>query len=716
MNGVTPTTFQDRALLITSRGIPCIPLKAGRKEPVFGDWPTLASTSAEVIEKWNQENSNYNCAAVFQEVGYWALEVDSSAVVKRIERDTGKKLPKTFSVLSSPGRGHLYWKQNAASIAMGNLAQAFVNGEDFSVRVSNQYCVSPLSVHPSGAIYKIMCDAEIVEAPDWLIEWLIAQKTTHSRSSIPKAKAAETIERPGVPITVEPVTEEGIIREHGRNTALTSMGGSLRHRGCNESEIYSALSTVSRERCRPPLPDQEVRTISWSVSRPEYQSKEFPVFIGGKECGGVIQKIIVRGAGRVDVEYETKPDPNIVVVTAEELKSQPPIEQAGLEEDMPTSVLDGRLGEICLERLKRFPVAYSWPALVTVAGVMVPVPDPPASGLLIAQRVMTNLYTGVVGPWHSGKSQAGEWARRVLNLHERAYSDVKAGSTEGLMASLNRLQKNKKLDRSLLVDLDEWSHLFDKAKIDNSSFLTILNTGFYRSRVHLVIAGGKEIDLDCAISWYGGIVQEEFGNVFGVKSMGGAHDRFLFGLCPKNYVHFYRPFEGEVATDRDGSALKPIPVTIHQDVWEMVDGIKLANPGLDREAEIGVRIAHICASFDGRPILHAKDCEQAVKAMASEQCRIKSLLKPNLGVTHDAECSNVLIDWFRKHASDGQWVRERILYHSVRRTFEKLGPNVIGYTLQGLEKRGLILSAKDDRGGPGAKAKFYQWLGGKSKT
>src|SRR6267142_1508492 len=47
----------------------------------------------------------------------------------------------------------------------------------------------------------------------------------------------------------------------------------------------------------------------------------------------------------------------------------------GQLQDMPESVLDGRLGELC-ERLmlsgKRFPVAYAWPAMLAAASVLVP--------------------------------------------------------------------------------------------------------------------------------------------------------------------------------------------------------------------------------------------------------------------------------------------------------------------------------------------------------
>ena len=48
----------------------------------------------------------------------------------------------------------------------------------------------------------------------------------------------------------------------------------MRRHGLTESEIYGALSVMNSERCNPPLPDEEVRTIAKSVARyapePEY--------------------------------------------------------------------------------------------------------------------------------------------------------------------------------------------------------------------------------------------------------------------------------------------------------------------------------------------------------------------------------------------------------------------------------------------------------------
>jgi hypothetical protein len=380
----------------------------------------------------------------------------------------------------------------------------------------------------------------------------------------------------------------------------------------------------------------------------------------------------------------------------------------GLIDDMPREVLNGRLGDICAARMlkgNRFPVAYAWPAMLAVAGAMVPV-VPPRPNVVTAGDVMTNSFTGLIGDVHTGKSQAIGWARAILDLPAKMFSEVRAGSAEALLKRLARRQKDQLLGRSILIDLDEWAHLFAKAGIDNSTFLTFMTTAFYKRHSDSVLGGGIDVELDCALSFIGGIVRDEFGDCFGEKSMGGLHDRFVFGLCPEGYNFIYRPFEGGSET------VQPIAVTIDHDVYEMVAEIRKANPKVGREAENAIRAAHICASFDGRPVLRAIDCEISVKAFITEQLRIREILRPNGGKTNDAIMANALVDWLRVHGGNERIVPEREVLHGLRRTIEKLGTGVLFFATRNLVTQGIIAygdipNAQTYRG---RKPKGYQLL------
>ena len=60
---------------------------------------------------------------------------------------------------------------------------------------------------------------------------------------------------------------DDVIPERQRNSRLTSMGGAMRRQGMTQEEIEVALLAVNTSRCRPPLPEEEVRKIAWSVGR-----------------------------------------------------------------------------------------------------------------------------------------------------------------------------------------------------------------------------------------------------------------------------------------------------------------------------------------------------------------------------------------------------------------------------------------------------------------
>lgn len=59
------------------------------------------------------------------------------------------------------------------------------------------------------------------------------------------------------------------IADGARNGTLTSLAGTMRRRGMGEEEIFGALGVTNRLRCKPPLPDEEVRRICASVARYE---------------------------------------------------------------------------------------------------------------------------------------------------------------------------------------------------------------------------------------------------------------------------------------------------------------------------------------------------------------------------------------------------------------------------------------------------------------
>jgi hypothetical protein len=375
--------------------------------------------------------------------------------------------------------------------------------------------------------------------------------------------------------------------------------------------------------------------------------------------------------------------PNAAAVTSIKIKSVDEfkaIEGTALILDMPQETLVGNtLATICREYLCNFPRAYAWPALLTIAGAMVPLPETTLNETLAisaGRGNQTNLITCLIGPVGSGKTQVIEAAVGNLGLSKNNYSDVKAGSVEGLLAKLAGDGNGSIVPRQLLLDLDEWSHFFKKAGIDNAAFADVLNSGFNKTEYHLTIAGGKKIDLNCALSLIGGMVDTKVQECFGSSSTGGFYDRFLFGVCPTNNTFSYQPFNyADSALNNILISIKPVRVKIDSSVWNLVNAWRRQDPDLGRTLEVTVRCAAIIASFDQRETLFAEDIEK-MRPFLEYQKKARNLITPNPGVNASAEMCNAIRNWLNTHASNGEWVTQRSLKKGVSSQLDRLGAQI----------------------------------------
>jgi hypothetical protein len=342
--------------------------------------------------------------------------------------------------------------------------------------------------------------------------------------------------------------------------------------------------------------------------------------------------------------------------------------------DMPREVLSGRLGEICEKNLLTdFPVAFGWPAIVTVASVLAPeqIRSRPSE-----DDALHNLYTALVGGPNSGKSQAINWAMAALNLHRDGlnHKEVKPGSAERMLKYMNNLHSKGELGERVLMDIDEWSFFFNKAAIENAVFPTLLTTGFYRRNQTILDGHGRPLRVPAAFSWIGGIVDTSYDECFSRVTSLGLHDRFLHGLAPTNFTFQFRPFDGDIL-DEDFLAK---PVQIDGSVYECLKAWRKQNPTAQREAELALRVAYICASFDGQDILRAEDLGPHW-ILATEQMRLRKKLKPNLGELPDAQCSIKVLNYLHDHGPSGEWVNVRDLMKDIH--YERFGPGVFERTL-----------------------------------
>jgi len=332
--------------------------------------------------------------------------------------------------------------------------------------------------------------------------------------------------------------------------------------------------------------------------------------------------------------------------------------------DMAESVLDGRLGEICATRMAGFPRAYAWPALLAVGSALIDSQNP---------AVRTNLYVALVGPVHSGKTQAIEHAIKVLGIESPVLMDLLSGSAEQLVRKAKDAAGNRRL-----FSPDELGHLFEKMRIDGASYPYVLNRAFYADKFEVLMARREYATFDCVLSIVGGMVEDRFQDLFNAGTTGGLYDRFLFGLCPENCSYDFFPFEGS------REATFPVSCSIDATVWRTKSNWTAEERELNpRVAEIAIRAATVCAAFDGRKVLYAANLGPA-RELARYQTNIRRILKPNPGENFEARLAHKFLDYLRRHG--GRFVPRRKMLRDTRAY--NLGPSNADKALSILKANG----------------------------
>ena len=657
-----------------------MPLLPKSKDAFMSGWQNLASTDLGQIETWDSQYPEHNCGSVAKATlgGYWFLELDRPEVGQRIELETGQRVPVTFRVRSSPGRGHLYWKQNAKSLAMGNIAQNFVKDTDWSARVNNEYVVSPGSWHPkSGRQYEIVSDAEIITAPDWLIDWLVSQK-------LDKKVVQKTIE------------EGGIIPHGARNVTLASMAGKARHRlHMDEDQLFGYLKDVNRKQCQPPLPEEDIRTIAASIGR--YPIKDDTILVRGVPIdvrAAQAQQGTSQGAEEAEpVEIVNVPYPKFPEWVMNE-----------------TSIYEGFVKPVC-EVNSRYPEFMWMPAMVILMNYLA-LKVNVNKKRLIPSFFLINI--GMKGRLH--KSASVEDAIRffscmgvcdnggmtVRNAEGKSliYSP---GSPEGLGIEMQRTQC-----KNAILFYDEFMTLVNKAGIDTSDLVSTLLKLYESGKFSNLIKARKdsfslEFGTYC-VSFIANTTDKNFIRLWGRllgNETSGLKDRFFFLYQPQNLKE-QKPFTDINFGDGVLKTRKLIDKALEKKTYdilypEMLD--RIAKQMDDRQEQRVERLALAFAVDLGRDEIDEDCIERSIAIVAYEQA-VKKYLKTFETQTKEAQIQmEVIGHLMRKNGTDLQRNVERNL-HPIEQW---------GTFLWTRSWQGLVLSGKIQVLGSGKKGDPKQW-------
>ena len=262
MSGSESAALLQAALAYQARGWSVLPLWPGSKRPLVA-WRELqaARPTAEAVRGWWRRWPDANVGIVTGAVsGLAVLDVDpdhggTQSLATREARHG--PLPATVEAVSGGGGRHFYFRSPGRPVASRAALAAGID-----LRGDGGVIVAPPSRHPSGRIYAWRAgrspeETGLAPLPDWIL-----------------GEGSPTQGRPGHPLRYwRKLLAEGV-PEGMRNDTVASLCGHLLRHGVDPEVATELLLCWNRERCRPPLSDEEVVRTVRSITRRHERREE----------------------------------------------------------------------------------------------------------------------------------------------------------------------------------------------------------------------------------------------------------------------------------------------------------------------------------------------------------------------------------------------------------------------------------------------------------
>ncbi len=248
---------KKQALQLLREGYSVIPVRNKRSLFSWKEFQEHRPTKAQV-ESWWSRYPNADVAIVCGKVsgGLTIIDIDNLEIARRFKNSGFIK--KTRTVETPSGGLHLYF----VDMSPDPKSKPLPDVGDY--KAAGSYIVCP----PSFG-YKVLSDiapfrtSDVPKIAEKLLVFVNKQK-----------------ENP--PDSTKGLSAGGVIPRGRRQTTLTSIGGYLRNRGLGQESIEKALLAVNAVSCNPPLPPNEVASISRSMMR--YPVEEFDSGIHKNVC------------------------------------------------------------------------------------------------------------------------------------------------------------------------------------------------------------------------------------------------------------------------------------------------------------------------------------------------------------------------------------------------------------------------------------------------
>lgn len=231
------------------RGFKVTPVHPMEKRGVLYNWNKNPTTTLSEVLQHAKDFPNHNVGIVGRRgVGnHCFLDIDADGVTERIESETGRQMPLTYTVCSrpqsAPWKKHLYFKQTSYSVSR---VRKEANRKDPTKWVTSEntggqmhptmydlkgvggggLVVAAGSVRKDGEVYTAVNDVPVTDIPDWLVDWLVEDLSKYR-----SACAKERHER-ALAVAAIPEGEKATRRQMGDKSAFD----------ISESDIYLFLN------------------------------------------------------------------------------------------------------------------------------------------------------------------------------------------------------------------------------------------------------------------------------------------------------------------------------------------------------------------------------------------------------------------------------------------------------------------------------------------
>lgn len=244
----------EAALHYAELGFAVFPLKPRDKTPLTHHGCKDATTDKQQIKKWWNRcpDSNIGLAtgAISQNICVIDIDIDEdkgidgSDTLSEWERNNGR-LPDTAIAITGRGGYHYYYRITEPIKNRTNILE----GIDF--RGDGGYVVAPPSVHSNGNEYEWEYDID---------EYDIADADATVMKLLETARAATNLLNAYQPLDVDAIMSEG-----SRNDRLFRLASHYQAKSLPDDAVRALVEKANREKCTPPLEQEEVDKILGSV-------------------------------------------------------------------------------------------------------------------------------------------------------------------------------------------------------------------------------------------------------------------------------------------------------------------------------------------------------------------------------------------------------------------------------------------------------------------